>query len=45
MQTEWGEIGGEGASSFWELVLGLLLVTILFWGAVALLILLCGGYK
>lgn len=25
MQTEWGEMGGEGASSFWELVLGLLL--------------------
>jgi len=23
MQTEWGEMGGEGASSFWELVLGL----------------------
>jgi len=38
MQTEWGEMGGEGASSFWELVLGLLLFAILFWGAVALLI-------
>jgi hypothetical protein len=43
MQTEWGEIGGEGASSFRELILGLLLFAILYWGIVGLLIWLCGG--
>jgi hypothetical protein len=43
MQTEWGEMGGEGASSVWELILGLLLFAVLYWGIVGLLIWLCGG--
>jgi hypothetical protein len=43
MQTEWGQICEGGSETLTELILGLLLFAIMYWGIVGFLMFISGG--